>query len=220
MIWCDAQKKDDCRISLTGFWLYLPYALPYLQLLFETSQSVCWNLVLQKRMHWVLFKLIFKSFSLYYSFNVIRLAYAYIFNCSRLLGVPLNKSWTSSAYMVVLVVISGNELILGMSLIKMLKRIGPSIDPWGTPYILEYVIYICGFDSRQWLHRFALCMQVSLRRYCPVRGGGVTGSQFDLPSLDGRLSVAIGSAIVRCWFWSTANKRCSLGYFSIINYCK
>ena len=31
--------------------------------------------------------------------------------------------------MVVLVVISGNELILGMSLIKMLKRIGPSIDP-------------------------------------------------------------------------------------------
>ena len=30
--------------------------------------------------------------------------------------------------MVVLVVISGNELILGMSSIKMLKRIGPSID--------------------------------------------------------------------------------------------
>ena len=39
--------------------------------------------------------------------------------------------------MVVLVVISGNELILGMSLIKMLKRIGPSIDPWGTPYKLD-----------------------------------------------------------------------------------
>ena len=39
--------------------------------------------------------------------------------------------------MVVLVVISGNELILGMSLIKMLKRIGPSIEPWGTPYKLE-----------------------------------------------------------------------------------
>ena len=40
--------------------------------------------------------------------------------------------------MVVLVAISDNELILGMSLIKMLKRIGPrsgpSIDPWGTPY--------------------------------------------------------------------------------------
>ena len=34
--------------------------------------------------------------------------------------------------MVVLVVISGNELILGMSLMKMLKRIGPSIDPYGT----------------------------------------------------------------------------------------
>ena len=48
MIWCDAQKKEDCRISLPGFWLYLPYALPYRQLLFETSQSVCWNLVLQK----------------------------------------------------------------------------------------------------------------------------------------------------------------------------
>ena len=40
--------------------------------------------------------------------------------------------------MVVLVVISGNELILGMSLIKMLKRIGPSIDPWGTPHKFEW----------------------------------------------------------------------------------
>ena len=40
--------------------------------------------------------------------------------------------------MVVLVVISGNELILGMSLIKMLKRIGPSIDPWSTPYKLDF----------------------------------------------------------------------------------
>ena len=40
--------------------------------------------------------------------------------------------------MVVLVVISGNELILGMSLIKMLKRIGPSINPWGTPYKLDF----------------------------------------------------------------------------------
>ena len=39
--------------------------------------------------------------------------------------------------MVVLVVISGAELILGMSLIKMLKRIGLSIDPWGTPYKLD-----------------------------------------------------------------------------------
>ena len=39
--------------------------------------------------------------------------------------------------MVVRVVISGNEIILGMSLIKMLKRIGPSIDPWGTPYKLD-----------------------------------------------------------------------------------
>ena len=38
--------------------------------------------------------------------------------------------------MVVLVVISGNELILGMSLIKILKRIGPSIDPWGTQMIV------------------------------------------------------------------------------------
>ena len=40
--------------------------------------------------------------------------------------------------MVVLVVISGNELILGMSLIKMLKGIGPSIEPWGTLYKLDY----------------------------------------------------------------------------------
>ena len=39
--------------------------------------------------------------------------------------------------MVVLVVISGYESIFGMSLIKMLKRIGPSIDPWGTPYKLD-----------------------------------------------------------------------------------
>ena len=43
--------------------------------------------------------------------------------------------------MVVLVVVSGNELILGMSLMKMLKRIGPSIEPWGT-YIL-YVFSLC-----------------------------------------------------------------------------
>ena len=39
--------------------------------------------------------------------------------------------------MVVIVVISGNELILGMPLRKMLKRIGPSIDPWGTQYKLD-----------------------------------------------------------------------------------
>ena len=32
--------------------------------------------------------------------------------------------------MVELVLIFSNELILGMSLIKMLKKIGPSIDPW------------------------------------------------------------------------------------------
>ena len=40
--------------------------------------------------------------------------------------------------MVVLVVISGSELILGMSLIKMLKKIGPSIEPCGTPYKLDF----------------------------------------------------------------------------------
>ena len=40
--------------------------------------------------------------------------------------------------MVALVVISGNELILIMSLIKMLKRIGPSIEPWGTPYKMDF----------------------------------------------------------------------------------
>ena len=44
--------------------------------------------------------------------------------------------------MVVLVVISGNDLILGMSLIKMLKRIGPSIDPWGIPYILDFASHM------------------------------------------------------------------------------
>ena len=48
MIWCDAQKKDDCQISLPGFWLYLPYAVLYHQLLFEMSQSVYWILVWQK----------------------------------------------------------------------------------------------------------------------------------------------------------------------------
>ena len=39
--------------------------------------------------------------------------------------------------MVALVVISGNELSLGMLLIKMLNRIGPSIDHCGTPYKLD-----------------------------------------------------------------------------------
>ena len=48
--------------------------------------------------------------------------------------------------MVVLVVISGNELILGMSLIKMLKRIGPSIDSWGTRYKLEQVYLVTNHD--------------------------------------------------------------------------
>ena len=42
--------------------------------------------------------------------------------------------------MVVLVVIPGDELILGMSLIKMLKRSGPSIDPKGTPYKLDMIL--------------------------------------------------------------------------------
>ena len=40
--------------------------------------------------------------------------------------------------MVVLVVISGNELILGISLMKMSKRVGPSNYPWGTPYKLDF----------------------------------------------------------------------------------
>ena len=40
--------------------------------------------------------------------------------------------------MAVLVVIPGNELIFGMSLIKMLKWIGPSIDHWGTPNCVEH----------------------------------------------------------------------------------
>ena len=38
----------------------------------------------------------------------------------------------------VVLVISCNELILRMSLIKMLWRIGPSIDHWGTPYKLDF----------------------------------------------------------------------------------
>ena len=40
--------------------------------------------------------------------------------------------------MVVLVVISDNELILVITLIKMLMRIGPSNDPWGSPYKLDF----------------------------------------------------------------------------------
>ena len=40
--------------------------------------------------------------------------------------------------MVVLVLIPGNEFILIMSMIKMLKRIGPSIYPWGTQNGLEH----------------------------------------------------------------------------------
>ena len=40
-------KERDCQISLPGFWLYLLYALLYRQL-FELSQCVYWNLVLQK----------------------------------------------------------------------------------------------------------------------------------------------------------------------------
>ena len=40
--------------------------------------------------------------------------------------------------MILLVLIPGDEFILIMSLTKMLKRIGPSIDPWGTPNGLEH----------------------------------------------------------------------------------
>ena len=39
--------------------------------------------------------------------------------------------------MVALAVIPGDELILGMSLMKILKRIAPSIDHCGTPYELD-----------------------------------------------------------------------------------
>ena len=42
-------------------------------------------------MHWVSFEFIFKSFSLYHSCIVFSLVSAFIFNCSRLLGEPLNK---------------------------------------------------------------------------------------------------------------------------------
>ena len=45
-----------------------------------------------KIMHWVLFEFIFKLFSLNHSFIVFRLVSAYIFNCSTLLGEPLDKS--------------------------------------------------------------------------------------------------------------------------------
>ena len=57
--------------------------------------------------------------------------------------------------MVVLVVISGNELILGMSLIKILKRIEPSNYPWGTPYKLD-----CASDVI--LSIFTECVQSNL----------------------------------------------------------
>ena len=41
--------------------------------------------------------------------------------------------------MVVLILINGNELILGMSLIiKILEKIGPSIVPKGTQYKLNF----------------------------------------------------------------------------------
>ena len=39
MIWCDSKKEEDCRKSLAGFWLNLPYALSYHPLLFETTKS-------------------------------------------------------------------------------------------------------------------------------------------------------------------------------------
>ena len=68
------------------------------------SSIVIWNVSVRllkfgvaKIMHWVLFELIFKPFTLHHSFIVFRLLTAYIFNCSILLGVLLNKSWTSSA---------------------------------------------------------------------------------------------------------------------------
>ena len=71
--------------------------------------------------------------------------------------------------MVVLVVISGNELILGMSLIKMLQRIGPSIDPLGTPYKLDFALDMI-------LSIFTKCVQ-SVNNV--VRGLGSYDSQFN-----------------------------------------
>ena len=65
--------------------------------------------------------------------------------------------------MVVLVVISGNELILGMSLIKMLKRIGPSIDPWGTPYKLD-----CALDAILFILLNVSCHANNLRTTCSL----------------------------------------------------
>ena len=77
--------------------------------------------------------------------------------------------------MVVLVVISGNELILGMSLIKMLNRIGPSIDgPCSSPSrprLLDHVVsgarfltagvFECDLAHRQ--SEEILCMQYKTR---------------------------------------------------------
>ena len=59
--------------------------------------------------------------------------------------------------MVVRVVISGNELILGMSLMKMLERIGPSIEPWGTVYKLDFtsVVILSIFNE------CVMCMQIT-----------------------------------------------------------
>ena len=105
------------RVSnITPRFLTLP------SIFFTVSSIVIWNVSVrllkfgvEKKMHWALFEFVFKPFSLSPFFHCFRLVSAYIFNCSRLLGLPLNKSCTSSASMVILVVIFGNELILGMS---------------------------------------------------------------------------------------------------------
>ena len=135
MIWCDNRKKDDYRISLLGFWLYFPYALPYYQLLIETFLYVCEIGCCKKNVLsfiWIHFQTII-SVPIFHCLWACLCMHMHV-NCSILLGVPLNKSWTSSDKMVLLVLIPGNEFIFIMSWIKKLKRIGPiSIDLWYTP---------------------------------------------------------------------------------------
>ena len=59
MMWQPSGRRLS---SITArFLTYLPYALPYYQLLIETLQYVCWIWVLKKNLHWVLFKFIFWS---------------------------------------------------------------------------------------------------------------------------------------------------------------
>ena len=138
MIWCANRRKYDYRISLLRF-LTLSY------ICFAKISIVNWkvsvgllNFGVEKWMHWVLFKFFFGPLSLYQSFIGFPPVAACVFNCSRRCateqGLSVVCADESSSFN------SWNEFVL-MSLVKILKRIGPSIDPWSTPNALEF-----GFD--------------------------------------------------------------------------